>query len=67
MSEKDANPNPLGSLDEWEDDLLERYPDPHGSETDKGNDGSPATEKTKDEYRNYDDLIAKYLPEKLAW
>jgi inositol oxygenase len=36
--------NPLHSLDEWEDDLLERYPDPE----------SIATNKTTEEYRNYD-------------
>ena len=31
MSNQEFTPkeiNPLGSLDEWEDDLLERYPDP---------------------------------------
>ena len=32
--------NPLASLDEWEDDLLTRYPDPE--------------HKTKDAFRNYD-------------
>lgn len=36
--------NPLSSLDVWEDDLLERYPDPE----------SIATNKTTEEYRNYD-------------
>lgn len=36
---------PLKSLDEWEDDLLLRYPDPK----------SVAKEKTTEEYRNYDD------------
>jgi inositol oxygenase len=35
--------NPLASLDEWEDAVLERYPVP----------GEPA--KTKDEFRNYDE------------
>lgn len=35
---------PLKSLDEWEDDLLRRYPDPE----------SIAKEKETDEYRNYD-------------
>ena len=35
--------NPLASLDEWEDAVLERYPEPD----------TPA--KTKDEFRNYDD------------
>ena len=34
---------PLESLDEWEDDLKARYPE----------DGAP--QKSKDEYRNYDD------------
>ncbi|MGV3640229.1 MAG: inositol oxygenase family protein [Adhaeribacter sp.] len=34
--------NPLPSLDVWEDDLLERYPEP----------GAPA--KSKEEFRNYD-------------
>ena len=41
LSEKELNP--LASLDEWEDAVLERYPEP----------GIPA--KTKDEYRNYED------------
>ena len=36
--------NPLSSLDVWEDDLLERYPDP----------GSIATAKSTEEYRNYE-------------
>ncbi len=36
--------NPLQSLDEWEDDVLERYPDPE----------SAASEKSKDEFRNYE-------------
>ena len=35
--------NPLASLDVWEDDVLERYPDPDGI----------ATSKTTEEYRNY--------------
>ncbi|WP_153800534.1 inositol oxygenase family protein [Foetidibacter luteolus] len=34
--------NPLGSIEEWEDDVLERYPEP----------GQPA--KKKEEFRNYD-------------
>jgi len=37
--------NPLGSLDEWEDDLLDRYPDPE----------KIATAKTTQEYRNYEE------------
>lgn len=36
--------NPLASLDEWEDDLLQRYPDPE----------TIAKDKTTEEYRNYD-------------
>jgi inositol oxygenase len=36
--------NPLGSLDEWEDDVLQRYPDPD----------TIAKEKSKEEYRNYE-------------
>jgi inositol oxygenase len=39
-----AEKNPLSSLDVWEDDLLERYPDP----------GSIAKGKTTEEYRNYE-------------
>jgi inositol oxygenase len=41
----DKEIKPLGSLDEWEDDVLQRYPDPD----------TIAKEKTKEEYRNYDD------------
>jgi inositol oxygenase len=36
--------SPLKSLDEWEDDLLRRYPDPE----------TITQEKTVEEYRNYD-------------
>jgi inositol oxygenase len=39
--------NPLASLDHWEDDLLERYPDPEAI----------ATAKKTDEYRNYADPV----------
>jgi inositol oxygenase len=35
---------PLSSLDEWEDDLLKRYPDPNGL----------TTEKAETEFRNYE-------------
>jgi inositol oxygenase len=35
--------SPLGSMDEWEDDLLIRYPEPKNAE------------KSKEEYRNYTD------------
>lgn len=37
--------NPLSSLDVWEDDLLDRYPDP----------GSIAESKSTEEFRNYDE------------
>ena len=37
---------PLKNLDEWEDDLLRRYPDPENI----------ATSKSTEEYRNYDEL-----------
>ncbi|CAN5418139.1 hypothetical protein BH11BAC3_BH11BAC3_37520 [soil metagenome] len=36
--------NPLHSLDQWEDDVLERYPDPEAI----------ATDKSTEEYRNYE-------------
>lgn len=35
--------NPLSSLDQWEDDLIRRYPEPG------------TTAKSKEEYRNYDE------------
>lgn len=38
-----VNNNPLGSLDEWEEDLLKRYPDPEAI----------ATAKSTEAYRNY--------------
>jgi inositol oxygenase len=38
---------PLKSLDEWEDDLLERYPDP----------ASIATDKSTEAYRDYDNTV----------
>lgn len=43
LSEKEKNP--LVSLDEWEEDVLQRYPDPDAI----------AKEKSKEEYRNYED------------
>ncbi|MCF3107816.1 inositol oxygenase [Niabella sp. CC-SYL272] len=45
MSTTNAKNTPLASLDEWEDDLLRRYPDPE----------TIATSKGTDEYRNYED------------
>lgn len=38
--------SPLKSLDEWEDFLVDRYPDPKA--------GPQPTHKSKDEYRNYE-------------
>lgn len=43
LSEKEINP--LQSIEMWEDDVLERYPEP----------GEPA--KAKEEYRNYDNPV----------
>ena len=39
--------NPLANLDHWEDDLLDRYPDPEAI----------ATAKNTEAYRNYDDPV----------
>jgi len=44
MNTKNFEAVPLASLDEWEEDLLRRYPDPE----------SIVTDKKTDEYRNYD-------------
>jgi inositol oxygenase len=44
MNEKSPEMNPLSSLDVWEDDLLQRYPDPE----------SIAQGKSTGEYRNYE-------------
>src|SRR6185312_6724550 len=44
--------NPLESLDEWEDDVLERYPDPEAE-----------TFKTKEEFRNYDNPVRDTVKE----
>ena len=41
---------PLKNLDEWEEDLLRRYPDPD----------TIATAKTTEEYRNYDEPATGY-------
>lgn len=45
--------NPLATLDHWEDDLLERYPDPEAI----------ATAKEKEAYRNYDDPVRNTVRE----
>jgi inositol oxygenase len=44
METTQAHAGPLSNLDEWEDDLLLRYPGPD----------TVTTEKSKEEYRNYD-------------
>lgn len=44
MTENNVNSAPLKSLDEWEDDVLRRYPDPQAI----------AKEKETEAYRNYD-------------
>ncbi|HEY8936893.1 MAG TPA: inositol oxygenase family protein [Cyclobacteriaceae bacterium] len=44
---------PLKSLDEWEDDVLRRYPDPEAI----------ATSKSTEEYRNYDSPVRDTVKE----
>lgn len=56
MSEQKFTPNemnPLSTLDHWEDDLLERYPDPENI----------AEAKEVEEYRNYDDPVRNTVKE----
>ena len=48
--------NPLHSLDEWEDDVLQRYPDPKAIATDKSTEAyrnyeAPARDTVKEFYR----------------
>jgi inositol oxygenase len=45
--------NPLQSLDEWEDDVLERYPDPE----------LESLNKSKEEFRNYDNPVRDTVKE----
>ena len=45
MSKNNFEAVPLNNLDEWEDDLLRRYPDPEAI----------ATAKSTEEYRNYEE------------
>lgn len=45
--------NPLRSLDEWEEDLLERYPDPE----------KIATAKSTESYRNYEEPVRDTVKE----
>jgi len=58
--QSDDEQNPLDSLDEWEDDLVRRYPEPIGAES-SGEARSSSSEfqavnpdKSKEEFRNYD-------------
>jgi inositol oxygenase len=53
MSTKSFEAVPLTSLDEWEDDVLRRYPDPE----------SIAAAKTTEEYRNYDTPVRDSVKE----
>src|SRR5881392_1288118 len=45
--------NPLESLDEWEDDLLNRYPDPDAI----------VQNRTKEEYRDYENTTRDTVKE----
>ena len=45
--------NPLGSLDEWEDDVLERYPDPD----------EEMAAKSKEAFRNYESPVRDTVKE----
>jgi inositol oxygenase len=45
--------NPLQSLDEWEDDVLERYPEPD----------IKSANKSKDEFRNYESTVRDTVKE----
>lgn len=45
--------NPLASLDEWEDDLINRYPDPDAI----------VQNKTKEEYRDYENTVRDTVKE----
>lgn len=49
LSEKEINP--LGSIEEWEDDVLERYPEPHEAA------------KVKKEFRNYENPVRDTVKE----
>src|SRR5947207_2851857 len=48
-----AQVNPLSNLDEWEEDVLLRYPDPEAI----------ATSKATEEYRNYDNPVRDTVKE----
>lgn len=69
---------PLASIEDWEDDVLIRYPEPHQPSKTKEeycNYDSPQRDTVKEFYRlnhtelkpYYEDLIAKYLPETLKF
>jgi len=45
--------SPLSDLDEWEDDLLRRYPDAESKSLDSANAPNSANEKGKDQFRDY--------------
>ncbi|WP_315823265.1 hypothetical protein [Paraflavitalea speifideaquila] len=49
----EAEINPLKSLDEWEEAVLDRYPDPE----------SIATSKSTEEYRNYETPVRDTVKE----
>lgn len=53
QSYKQADPQPLTNLEEWEDNLLERYPDP----------AAIAQEKATDAYRNYETPVRDTVKE----
>ena len=54
ISPKQPNENsPLADLDEWEDDLLRRYPEPKSADDSAKSDFTDP-EKQKDEFRNYE-------------
>ena len=48
MVDRPARPvsEPLSDLDQWEEDLLRRYPDPTAA-------GEPVAAKTKEQFRDY--------------
>ncbi|QDT07286.1 hypothetical protein K227x_57130 [Rubripirellula lacrimiformis] len=46
MMKPPGDDQPLASLDEWEDDLLQRYPEPHAIASD--------SEKTPEQFRDYE-------------
>jgi inositol oxygenase len=53
LSSAEKNNNPLESLDDWENDLLNRYPDPE----------IIAKDKSKEEFRNYEEPARESVKE----